>query len=186
VAPLSLSSYGGGGRVLRLAMADPTDAVAVAEVEHVTGCRVEPVLMTVSAVEELVEKTYRALVTEVIRRGGEPRPAEERSVETGSAEARSDAAEAARSGGRVAPRTPPSGVAGRAGSVDGPVTVPFHKLSDEADLDTRLRALTNVLLARRLVSDDELEEEVRQLMRRPEGGGRGGRDGDDDGEDQSG
>jgi len=72
VAPLALSSYGGSGRVLRLAMADPTDAVAIAEVEHVTGCRVEPVLMTVSAVEELVEKTYRALVTEVMKRVGQP------------------------------------------------------------------------------------------------------------------
>jgi len=141
VAPLSLSSYGGEGRVLRLAMADPTDAVAIAEVEHVTGCRVEPVLMTVSAVEELVEKTYRALVTEVIKRVGEP----------------------AEPPGR---KQAPAESARNAGEKEGPVTVPFHRLSDEADVETRLRALINLLLARRLVTDDELEEELRQLMRR--------------------
>jgi hypothetical protein len=137
VAPLSISSYGGEGRVLRLAMADPTDAVAVAEVEHVTGCRVEPVLMTVSAVEELVEKTYRALVTEVMKR-----------VE-----------EVARAPTRA------RGKGGDADGGEGPITVPFHKLSDEADVDTRLRALVNLLLAKRVVTDDELEEEVRELMR---------------------
>jgi type IV pilus assembly protein PilB len=150
VAPLSLSSYGGEGRVLRLAMADPTDAVAVAEVEHVTGCRVEPVLMTVSAVEELVEKTYRALVTEVMRR-----------VEEG-AEPPAPHTAGAKSG-------PPDGeaLAGRLAALrDEPVTVPFHKLSDEAPLETRLRALINLLQARNLVSADELEEEVRQLMQR--------------------
>jgi hypothetical protein len=144
VAPLSISPYGGEGRVLRLAMADPTDAVAVAEVEHITGCRVDPVLMTVSAVEELVEKTYRALVTEVMKRVGE----------------RGDEA--------AARRPDPPGRARGKGVVeglDGPITVPFHKLSDEADLDTRLRALINLLRAKRLVTDEELEEEVRQLMR---------------------
>jgi hypothetical protein len=182
VAPLSLSSYGGGGRVLRLAMADPTDAVAVAEVEHVTGCQVEPVLMTVSAVEELVEKTYRALVTEVIKRGGgagELHAVASRAGEAGSFELRADAAdsEALRGTSRSAPRTPPGGVGRRPGA-DGPVTSPFHRLSDEADIETRLRALVNVLLARRLVTDDELEDEVRQLMRRDGGDGETGDNGD--------
>ena len=141
VVPLAVSAYGGEGRVLRLAMADPTDAVAVAEVEHVTGCTVEPVLMTVSAVEELVEKAYRALVTEVMKRSADP--------------ARKDELPA-----RPSRR--------KAGAGDGPVTVPFHKLSDEADVETRLRAIINLLLARNLITDDELEEEVRALMRRPE------------------
>jgi len=178
VAPLSLSSYGGDGRVLRLAMADPTDAVAVAEVEHVTGCRVEPVLMTVSAVEELVEQTYRALVTEVIKRvAGDSRAGDAGSIEPPAGGAVSEAARAA---GRTAPRPPPGGVARRP-AVDGPVTIPFHKLSDEADVETRLRALLNVLLARRLVTDEELEEEVRQLMRRRDGDRDAGTDGDDGG-----
>src|SRR4030095_8809701 len=71
VAPRPVSSYDGRQRILRLAMADPTDAVAVAEVEHLTGCQVEPVLMTLSAARELVKKPSRALVTEVMRRGEE-------------------------------------------------------------------------------------------------------------------
>ncbi len=163
VAPLSLSSYGGRGRVLRLAMADPTDAVAVAEVEHVTACQVDPVLMTVSAIEELVERIYRALVTEVMKRVGEP------------AEAPPDAGRAARgkgvasSGGaspaRVGAPTTTLAAGVRERAVDGPVTVPFHRLSEEADLETRLSAVIRLLLAKRIVSEDELEEEVRQLMR---------------------
>jgi Type II secretion system (T2SS), protein E, N-terminal domain len=161
VAPLSLSSYGGEGRVLRLAMADPTDAVAVAEVEHVTGCRVEPVLMTVSAVEELVEKTYRALVTEVMRRVDEGAPA----PEPHTARAKSAPAESGESGEEADGPT--------SARPDETVTVPFHKLSDEAPVETRLRALINVLQARNLVSPEELEEEVRRLMQRRAGKDRG-------------
>lgn len=170
VAPLSVSSYGGDGRVLRLAMADPTDAVAVAEVEHVTGCRVEPVLMTVSAVEELVETTYRALVTEVIKRAGEP-AAKPGLVASPDAEPTAVRTPRGKSGQMAARAGVPSGGTGAppvgrpAAGIDGPVTVPFHKLSDEADVATRLRALVNVLVARRLVSEEELEEAVRQLMR---------------------
>jgi hypothetical protein len=98
--------------------------------------------MTVSAVEELVERTYRALVTEVMKRVGEPVVPEA-------------ADRPARGKGGVG--VPP---------IEGPVTVPFHKLSDEADLETRVSAVIRLLLAKRIVSADELEEEVRQLMRR--------------------
>src|SRR5262245_35777475 len=146
-------------------MADPTDAVAVAEVEHMTGCQVTPVLMTLSAVEELVETMFRALVTEVIKRVGEPAAAEE--SPRAARVARRSGVEAAMA---VAPaaRAMESGAAAAgevARPIDGPVTVPFHRLSDEADLETRLRALVNVLLARRVIGDDDLEEEVRRLMR---------------------
>jgi Type II secretion system (T2SS), protein E, N-terminal domain len=166
VAPLSLSSYGGEGRVLRLAMADPTDAVAIAEVEHVTGCRVEPVLMTVSAVEELVEKTYRALVTEVMRRVDEGAPAPEPTApHTARAKSPTESGEA---GEAIEEADGPSSA-----RPDETVTVPFHKLSDEAPVETRLRALINVLLARNLVSSDELEDEVRRLMQRRPGKDRG-------------
>jgi hypothetical protein len=195
VAPLSVSSYGGEGRVLRLAMADPTDAVAVAEVEHVTGCRVEPVLMTVSAVEELVEKTYRALVTEVMRRAGgaagdaafAPALDGEPTVVLRPRSADAPARPGAPRGAGDPPGVPddvnlaaatgtPAGAApvgAGSGAPDGPVTIPFHRLSDEAGVETRLRALLNILVARRVVSEDELEEEVRRLMQPPDGGGRG-------------
>ena len=133
VVPLSVSSYDGRGRSLRLAMADPTDTVTLAEVEHVTGCRIEPVLMTVSAVEEMIEKTYRAFVTEVMRKR-EPHP--------------------------------PGRTTAKSGATEGPATVPYHRLSDEADLEIRFRALLEILFARQLITEDELEDQVRQLMRR--------------------
>ena len=138
VVPLGVSSYGGRRRVLRIAMADPTDAVASAEIEHQTGCRLDPVLMTVSAVEELVEKTYRHFVTEVMRR--EP------------------------SGPTAEPPTRPAARAG--GPDEAPITVPFHRLSDEAELEVRLQALVRLLLEKGVIGEDELEEMVRQLMRR--------------------
>jgi hypothetical protein len=164
VAPLSVSAYGGDVRMLRLAMADPTDAVAIAEVEHVTGCRVDPVLMTLSAVEELVEKTYRALVTEVMKRtserGEEPAARLTRGKD-GAREARGAPREAAPDPGARA-------ASGAKGATDGPTTVPFHRLSDEADVDTRLRALTSLLIARGVIGEEELEDEVRRLLRPPD------------------
>jgi len=137
VVPLGVSSYGGRRRVLRLAVADPTDPVALDEIEHQTGCRIEPVLMTLSAVEELVDKTYRHFVTEVIRRapgraGGEPGGGEQ-----------------------------PAG--------DGPTTVPYHRLSDEAEVPVKLEAVIRILLDKGVIGEDELEEAVRQLMRRRDG-----------------
>ncbi|HUS68914.1 MAG TPA: hypothetical protein VMZ28_30465 [Kofleriaceae bacterium] len=135
VVPLSVSSYDGRRRSLRLAMADPTDTVTVAEVEHVTGCRIEPVLMTVSAVEEMIEKTYRAFVTEVMRKR-EPQAVVRMTAKSGG------------------------------GAPEGPATIPYHRLSDEADLELRFRALLQLLLSKQLITEDELEDEVRQLMRR--------------------
>ena len=66
--PLSLKLYGAGPKVLGIAMADPTDTVGVAELEHLSGCDVEPVLVTLSAVEEMIETAYKHGVTEVMRR----------------------------------------------------------------------------------------------------------------------
>lgn len=65
---LSIGIYGAGPRLLRVAMADPTDAVSIAELEHISGCTVEPVLVTLSAVEEMIENAYKRFVTEVMKR----------------------------------------------------------------------------------------------------------------------
>ncbi len=79
-APLAIADYGGGRRGMRVAMADPSDAVAVAEIEHRSGCRAEPVLMVLSGVEGLIERTYGQFVTKVMKReparpAGNHRPA---------------------------------------------------------------------------------------------------------------
>jgi len=145
VLPLSISIAGRGARLMRLAMADPTDGVAVAEIEHLTGCRIEVTLMPLSAIEEMVERGYRAVVTEVMKR---------HAAIPSSVGERTQKLTAAAEPGEDGPQ---------------PATMPFHRLSDEADLSTRLQALLDILLDKGLVSDDEYEERVRQLMKRQSG-----------------
>jgi hypothetical protein len=125
VIPLSLATYDSDGPLMKLAMADPTDTVAIAEVEHHGGCRVEPSVATLSAVEELIEANYRHIVTEVMARKPE----------------------------------------GMARSRPNPVTVPFHRVTDEADLDTRLRALVKLLLDKGVIREEEYEEAIRELLK---------------------
>ncbi len=125
VLPIGVAAYDSGPRILRLAMADPTDPVTLAEVEHVTGCEVEAMLMPLSAIEEMVENSYRAFVTAVMPR--EPAAA---SRETSAS------------------------------------TTPYHRVSDEADLALRHRALLELLVKKQLISESDYEAEVRALMKR--------------------
>jgi hypothetical protein len=146
VLPLSVS-VAGGRRALTVAMADPTDAVAIAELEHHTGCRVEVTLLPLSAVEEMVEQGYRAFVTEVMRRapgtfGGDL---------------------------QVATQPMAQAPAGRPGQPRKPTTTPFHRLSDDAELVLRHRALLELLVDKGVVTHDEYEARVRQLMKRRDG-----------------
>ncbi len=143
VLPLALSVDGNGARILRLAMADPTDGAAIAEVEHVTGCEIEVTLLPLSAVEELAEEGYRAISTSVIPRVRR------------------------RFGDDLAPTTqlharPASGEE----TVEVPTTVPHHVVSDEADAGLRVRALVHVLVAKGLITDEEYEESVKDLLKR--------------------
>lgn len=71
VMPISIS-LPGKDQTLTVATADPTDAVAVAEVEHVSGCAVRQVLAPLSTIEQLIADNYRELVTEVMPRKREP------------------------------------------------------------------------------------------------------------------
>ncbi|MCG8422922.1 MAG: hypothetical protein MJE77_33870 [Proteobacteria bacterium] len=158
VMPLALIVYDTGTRFLRLAMADPTDAVTIAEVEHVTGCQVDGVLMPLSAVEELVDKAYRAYVTEVIPRERAalvPGPRGESLVR--ELERDSKATESALSSSGEVKSVPSESTS--------PTTVPYHRVTDEASLEIRHRALLDVLLQKRVFSEDEYQEQVRLLMR---------------------
>jgi hypothetical protein len=151
VMPIAVSSYDTGTRILQLAMADPTDTMAVAEVEHITGCQVEGHLMPLSAVEELVHKSYRAFVTEVMRRerkdGTQPIPSAPAQVHDTH-------------------RVVAPAAATTTASAAQPSTVPFHRISDEADLELRHRALLELLVQKNLVSEAEYEEQIRLLMKR--------------------
>jgi hypothetical protein len=162
VMPLAVSGYDTDPRTLQLAMADPTDAVAVAEVEHITGCQVEGHLMPLSAVEELVHKSYRSFVTEVMRRepGATTQPIPRAQAQDTR---RVQAPELASDVADVLVATP-----GELGETR-PNTVPFHRVSDEASLEVRHRALLELLMQKNLVTEAEYEEQIRLLMKRRTG-----------------
>lgn len=69
VLPLALTSEG-ATKILRLAMADPTDTAAVAEVEQLSHCEIVVNALPLSAIDELVVKGYRQINTGVISRPG--------------------------------------------------------------------------------------------------------------------
>jgi hypothetical protein len=67
ILPLQVATEG-STKVLRIAMADPTDASAILELEHITHCEIEVTALPLSAIEELVEKGYKAFSTAVVQR----------------------------------------------------------------------------------------------------------------------
>ena len=69
VLPIGVSTDG-KVRVLRVAMADPTDTSAILELEVIANCEIEVTALPLSAVEELVNKGYKQFSTAVNR----PRP----------------------------------------------------------------------------------------------------------------
>jgi hypothetical protein len=149
VLPIALSSDASGVRVMQLAMADPTDDGAVAEIEQLTACELDITVLPLSAIEELTENGYRGLNTEVVRAR---RPFGD---------------------GVLSMHTPmhvparPSGFSNEPPDVtDAPATVPHHSLADEADALTRVRALVQVLVAKNVLREDEYEDAVRALLRR--------------------
>jgi hypothetical protein len=138
-----------GPRLLRVAMADPTDHQALALIEASTGCRIEPVLASLGALEDAIARGYRGFVTEVIPRaetepaaGAPPPPA--------------------RSAPRVTERVP------FGASIPEVSTQPFHRLDDEAPLELRLRALVQLLAEKGLLGEDEWLERIRQLLQQRE------------------
>jgi hypothetical protein len=68
VLPLVLELNLDGTRRLRVAMADPTDGAALHAIESATGCRLEPALATLGALDDAITRAYRGFVTVVMRR----------------------------------------------------------------------------------------------------------------------
>jgi hypothetical protein len=66
VLPLGLTTDG-KTRVLRVAMADPTDTSAILELEVIANCEIEVTALPLSAIEELVDKGYKQFSTLVTR-----------------------------------------------------------------------------------------------------------------------
>lgn len=142
VMPLAVV-YEQGEKRLRLAMADPTDPVAIAEVEHRSGLTIVPELMTLSAIKEMVEDEYKKIVTEVVKRDRRLFGADAEPVKSSG------------SSGSMDDKKPD----------DNPKTVPFHRISDEAEISVRFTALLRLLIENKIISEDEFEDEVRDLLK---------------------
>jgi len=146
---IELPADAAGARLLRVAMADPTDHEALALIEASTGCRIEPVLAALGVLEDAIARGYRGFVTEVIPRAetepspGPPQP--------------------------PAPREPrnterlPFGA-----EIPEVSTQPFHRIEDEAPLELRLRALVQLLAEKGLLGEDEWLERIRLLLQQRE------------------
>jgi hypothetical protein len=139
VLPLALANDG-TTKVMRLAMADPTDTTAVAEVEHHARCEIDVAALPLSAVEELVDKGYRQTNTAVVNRPTNP-------------------------GGTMfvtaRGKVPPTDA-----EAETSVTaqIPLQMLqSPGEELEQRVTALIAVLVAKGLVTEAELTEALRKL-----------------------
>ncbi len=133
--PISIGIYGSGPRLLRAAMADPTDAASIAELEHITECTVEPALVTLSAVEEMIESAYKRFVTEVMKRS-------------------------------QIVQSPKSGRAKQDMKKVRPSTKPFHRISDEADVQLRVRALVQLCVDKGVFEQSEYDAAVTSLLKK--------------------
>ena len=130
VLPLSVVTDG-TGKVLRLAMADPTDTSAVAEIEQLTHCDVEVNALPLSAIDELVDKGYRQVNTAVVARG---------------------TAKLVTPRGRSLPETE------NEVSVTAQIPLAVLQAGSPDDLEARFNALIAVLVGKGLITEAELAE----------------------------
>jgi hypothetical protein len=144
VLPLGLT-LDGKTRVLRVAMADPTDTSAILELEVIANCEIEVTALPLSAIEELVDRGYKQFTT-LVTRGPKP------------------------FGGNLVATTKQH----RATAIDGPeaagasevsvtAQIPLAQLVPAPTLEARLAALTQVLVGKGIVTEAELAEALKKL-----------------------
>lgn len=136
VLPLSLSTEG-RNKVLRVAMADPTDTSAIAELESQTSCDIDVTVLPLSAIEELVAKGYRQHNTAVVNRGNPDGPT------------------SVTPGGKLAPFLE--------SEVSVTAQIPMIALQAPDDVETRLTALIQLLVGKGLITEAELLEALVKL-----------------------
>ncbi|MEO8839928.1 MAG: hypothetical protein ABI591_03965 [Kofleriaceae bacterium] len=141
VLPLSLQ-HDGTTKVLRIAMADPTDTSAILELEQLAACEIEVTALPLSAIEELVDKGYKAFSTAVVKN-------RDNLFVT-----------------RRPTRTGPIRIASDDGSeVSVTAQIPLVNLlvpPDRPDLDARLVALCQLLVKKGVISETELTEALKK------------------------
>jgi hypothetical protein len=137
VLPLQVATDG-SAKVLRIAMADPTDASAILELEHITHCEIEVTALPLSAIEELVEKGYKGISTAVVQR---PRNLSSLSRKTPIA---IDVATLSES------------------EVSVTAQIPLDSMKPDPGLEAKFAALCHLLVAKGLVSEAELLEALKK------------------------
>ena len=135
VLPLSIAQDG-PSRVLRIAMADPTDTTAIAELESITHCEIDVVALPLSAIDELLAKGYRQISTAIVHRGT--------MFVTGKA--------------KVVPS-----LDGEEISVTAQIPISALRPPDDVDLDAKITALVSLLVAKGVLTEAELAEAIRKL-----------------------
>jgi hypothetical protein len=143
VLPLGLT-LDGKTRVLRVAMADPTDTAAILELEVIANCEIEVTALPLSAIEELVDKGYKQFSTAVMRPQMFGR---QLAVNT-------------KQNRIVQPIDGPEAAGEREVSVTA--QIPLASLVPVSDIEARFAALCQLLVAKGLVSEAELAEAIRK------------------------
>jgi hypothetical protein len=136
--PLSIHTEG-SGKVLRVAMADPTDTTAAAELEAVAHCEIDVVALSLSAIDELIGKGYRQINTAVVNRPS--------------------------SGSMFITSKGKIGSVEHDAEVSVTAQIPISALQQAVgadDLEQRLTALIAVLTAKGLVTEAELAEALKK------------------------
>jgi hypothetical protein len=141
VLPVGLANEG-QTKVLRLAMADPTDTSAVLELAQLTRAEIDVSALPLSAIEELVDKAYAQINTAVVARPGQR--------------------------GQSMFITSRGRITGPVEMVESEISVtaqiPVVALQPVPDdLDARLSALIAVLVGKGLVTEAELAEALAKL-----------------------
>jgi hypothetical protein len=124
----------GHSRVLRVAMADPTDTTAIAELESLTHCEIDTAALPLSAIDELVDKGYRQLSTAVVHRGTMFVTGKAKLVPLDNDEI----------------------------SVTAQIPISALQAAGGADVEARLEALIGLLVAKGVITDAELAEAVKK------------------------
>jgi hypothetical protein len=133
VLPLAIA-LDGATRVLRVAMADPTDTAAVAEIEKLTQCEIDIAVLPLSAIDELLEKGYRQISTAVVHRGT--------MFVTGKA--------------KVIP------ISGDGEEISVTAQIPISALQapTDRDLEAKLGALVSLLVGKGVITEAELADAI--------------------------
>lgn len=132
----------GKTRVLRVAMADPTDTSAILELEVIANCEIEVTALPLSAIEELVDKGYKQFSTAIT---GRPRPYVDSLSRPHRAAQPIDGADLSQ-------------------EVSVTAQIPLSALipSSAAELELRFSALCQLLVTKGIVTDTELAEALKR------------------------